>query len=217
MRSQTVSIAVIRRLPRYYRCLGTLLQEGHTRISSRDLANRLRLTASQIRQDLNCFGGFGQQGYGYNVEILRQEIGKILGLEQRHKTIIVGAGNLAHAFASHMHFVDAGFEVVAAFDRAEQMVGSTLAGYPIHGMDELDSFCRENGVDTAILCIPEEAAPVVLAQLSKAGIRGVWNFTNYDITAYYPDMVVENVQLSDSLMSLCYLLNERPGEEKAEK
>ena len=217
MRSKKVSRAVIRRLPIYYRCLGTLLREGHTRISSRDLANRLRLTASQIRQDLNCFGGFGQQGYGYNVEILRQEIGKILGLERCHKTIIVGAGNLAHAFASHMHFVDAGFEVIAAFDSAPQLAGGLLAGYPIHAMEELESFCRQNGVDSAILCIPEEAAPTVLAQLYKAGIRGVWNFTTYDIAAYYPDMVVENVQLSDSLMSLCYLLNERQDGEAEEQ
>ncbi len=207
-RNQYVSPAVIHRLPRYYRYLGMLLQEGCVRISSKDLAERMRLTASQIRQDLNCFGGFGQQGYGYNIEILRSEIGRILGLEQNFSIIIIGAGNLGRAFASHMPFADAGFHLSGIFDNNPDLIGQKMFGFSVMDSELLDDFCRQKKVDAAALCVPSAAAITLTKRLITAGVNAFWNFTNYDIGAYYADVHVENVHLSDSLMSLCYQLND---------
>lgn len=207
-RSQYVSPAVIHRLPRYYRYLGALLHEGYVRISSKDLAARMRLTASQIRQDLNCFGGFGQQGYGYNIEILRSEIGRILGLDQNFSIILVGAGNLARAFASHMPFADSGFRLIGIFDNNPELVGQKMFGYPVLSVEHLEEFCKQKQVDAAALCVPTSAASALTALLVSSGVTAFWNFTNYDIAAYHPEVHVENVHLSDSLMGLCYKLND---------
>ena len=213
-RNQRVSPAVIRRLPRYYRYLGVLLEEGCVRISSKDLAEKMRLTASQIRQDFNCFGGFGQQGYGYNVEILHSEIGKILGLEQDHPIVLIGAGHLGRAFASHMLFAAAGFRLVGVFDCDQARIGSKLTGYPISDVENVEDFCLTHHVTAAALCVPDEAAPSLVSRLHRAGVRAIWNLTTYDIAADYPDILVENVHLTDSLMSLCYLLNAKSNGEE---
>ncbi len=208
-RNQRVSPAVIRRLPRYYRYLGALLEEGCVRVSSRSLAERMRLTASQIRQDFNCFGGFGQQGYGYNVEILHGEIGRILGLEQDRPLVLIGAGNLGRAFASHMLFPAAGFHLAGVFDNDPERIGSKLAGHLVLDVADLGEFCLAHRVVAAALCVPDEVAPPLVGCLDRSGVRAVWNLTTYDIAADYPNMLVENVHLTDSLMSLCYLLNAR--------
>jgi len=214
-RNQRVSPAVIQRLPRYYRYLGALLESGCVRISSKDLAARMRLTASQIRQDFNCFGGFGQQGYGYNVEILHGEIGKILGLEREYPLVLIGAGNLGRAFASHMLFASAGFLLIGVFDNDQSRIGSKLAGYPICDVAKMEDFCLSRRVTAAALCVPDEASPALVGRLYRAGVRAIWNLTTYDIRADYPDMLVENVHLTDSLMSLCYLINAKNNGEDA--
>ncbi|MBR6735277.1 MAG: redox-sensing transcriptional repressor Rex [Oscillospiraceae bacterium] len=212
-RSQYVSPAVIQRLPLYYRYLGELLNEGCVRISSKDLAERMRLTASQIRQDLNCFGGFGQQGYGYNVEILRGEIGRILGLERDFSMIIVGAGNLGRAFATHMPFSEAGFHLVGIFDINPAIIGQKMLGITVSPSDDLEEFCAQHDIDAAAVCVPASAAASITDRLAACGIKAFWNFTNHDILAGHPNAFVENVHLSDSLMSLCYKLNDASIEE----
>ena len=199
-----VSISVIKRLPRYYRFLGELKEQGIVRISSKDLSNRMGFTASQIRQDLNCFGGFGQQGYGYNIESLYNEIGNILGVNSNRKAIIIGAGNLGKAVALHMSFEQRGFNVIGIFDRNPALTGQLLRGLPIRHTDGLYDFCRDNSPTVAVLCIPSSAAEVLAPQLVELGIKGFWNFSHYDISANYPNVAVENVHLSDSLMTLSY-------------
>ncbi len=199
-----VSISVIKRLPRYYRFLGELKEQGIVRISSKDLSNRMGFTASQIRQDLNCFGGFGQQGYGYNIESLYNEIGNILGVNSNRKAIIIGAGNLGKAVALHMSFEQRGFNVIGVFDRNPALTGQLLRGLPIRHTDGLYDFCKDNSPTVAVLCIPSSAAEVLAPQLVELGIKGFWNFSHYDISANYPDVAVENVHLSDSLMTLSY-------------
>ena len=207
-RSQYVSPAVIQRLPLYHRYLGELLIEGCVRISSKDLAERMRLTASQIRQDLNCFGGFGQQGYGYNVEIIREEIGRILGLDRDFSMIIVGAGNLGRAFATHMPFSEAGFHLIGIFDINPAIVGQKMLGITVSHSDELEEFCSRHNVGAAAVCVPGPDAASIINRLVACGVNAFWNFTNYDILADHPNAFVENVHLSDSLMSLCYKLND---------
>ena len=199
-----VSISVIKRLPRYYRFLGELKEQGIVRISSKDLSNRMGFTASQIRQDLNCFGGFGQQGYGYNIESLYNEIGNILGVNKNRKAILIGAGNLGKAVALHMSFEQRGFNVIGIFDRNPALTGQLLRGLPIRHTDGLYDFCRDNSPTVAVLCIPSSAAEVLAPQLVELGIKGFWNFSHYDISANYPNVAVENVHLSDSLMTLSY-------------
>ena len=162
------------------------------------------LTASQIRQDLNCFGGFGQQGYGYNVSALREEIGKILGLSLPKKTILIGAGNLGRAILAHMAFAEKGFSIVGVFDRDEDFSGEVLEGIPIRHTDELEQFCQKEKPTVAILCVPKMASQDLVRRLVELGIKGFWNFSHYDIGVYYPDVAVENVHLGDSLMTLCY-------------
>ena len=210
MSSKYISISVIKRLPRYYRFLGILKNAGMVRISSRELADRMGLSASQIRQDLNCFGGFGQQGYGYNIESLRNEIGKILGVDAGLKTILIGAGNLGRALAVQMEFEQRGFNLIGIFDKNEALAGQVLRGLPIRSAADIEDFCKENGVEVAILCIPyEEAVERTPLLIETCGIKGFWNFSHYNINEKYPRVIVENVHFNDSLMTLCYqVINE---------
>ncbi len=203
-KSAYVSAAVVRRLPRYYRFLCDLLDKGITRISSRELAEIMNLTASQIRQDLNCFGGFGQQGYGYNVDGLRGEIRNILGLDYGFTAIAVGIGNLGRAVINHMELATSGFELKAIFDKDIRLIGQTVSGRPVQPMEELENYCLEHRPDVAILCIPKEAAQQVAGRLISAGVNSFWNFSHYDISLDYPTAIVENVHMNDSLMTLCY-------------
>lgn len=203
MEDRGISQAVIRRLPRYYRYLGELLEGGVERISSNDLSKRMKVTASQIRQDLNNFGGFGQQGYGYNVKYLYTEIGKILGLEEDHTIIIIGAGNLGQALANYAAFEKRGFILKGIFDVNPRLEGVTIRGVPIRMMDELRSFVANNEVDIAALTIPKDKAVEVADMLVENGVRAIWNFAHIDLNL--PDnVIVENVHLSESLMQLSY-------------
>lgn len=206
MGNNIVSNSVIKRLPRYYRFLGEIKALGTERISSRELSEKMGLTASQIRQDLNCFGGFGQQGYGYNVTILQSEIGHILGLDTPKSTILIGAGNLGKAVTLHINFEAVGFRLIGLFDNKESVVGQVIKNLPVRNISTLDEFCRENLPEVAILCIPKDAAIGMSKQLVKLGIKGVWNFSHYDLAFNYPDIKVENVHFGDSLMTLSYKL-----------
>lgn len=208
MNTKYISDSVIRRLPRYYRFLGELKNLGLTRISSRELSERMGLTASQIRQDLNCFGGFGQQGYGYNIELLRTEIGQILGLDRPQNAILIGVGNLGRAIAQHINFETKGFHLIGIFDSKESLTGQMVGNLPIRSTSTLDEFCRENLPTVAILCIPKEAAENLSGQLIKLGIKGFWNFSHYDIAINYPGITVENMHFGDSLMALSYRLQD---------
>lgn len=202
--SKEISQAVIRRMPRYYRYLGELLDEGVERISSNDLSNRMQVTASQIRQDLNNFGGFGQQGYGYNVKYLYEEIGKILGLDCQHNIIIIGAGNLGQALAKYVKFEKLGFVITALFDVNPQLKGKSIRGIPILMQDELDTYCQEHRVDIAALTMPKSKADITAQHLVSLGIHAIWNFAHVDLNIKDEDVVVESVHLSDSLMQLSY-------------
>ena len=201
-----ISQAVIRRMPRYYRYLGDLLDEGVERISSNDLSNRMRVTASQIRQDLNNFGGFGQQGYGYNVQLLYDEIGKILGLDQQHNIIIIGAGNLGQALANYMKFEKLGFVITALFDVKPELKGKKVRDIPIYMLDELDEYCKNNKVDIAALTMPKSKADMIAKHLVEVGVNAIWNFAHVDLDIDLEDknVVVESVHLSDCLMQLSY-------------
>lgn len=199
-----ISSSVIKRMPRYYRFLSELENNGAVRVSSRELSERMGLTASQIRQDLNCFGGFGQQGYGYNVSQLRDEIGVILGLEENYKCIIIGAGNLGRTLASHMNFKKRGFRLSAIFDSNEAFAGQMVAGMPIRHISGLDDFCRLEKPSIAILCVPKAAAKPLGEQLSALGIKGIWNFSHYDFSGELKGVAIENVHLGDSLTTLSY-------------
>ena len=207
MSSNIISDSVIKRLPRYYRFLGELKAAGLTRISSRELSERMGLTASQIRQDLNCFGGFGQQGYGYNIELLQSEIGHILGLDKPKTAILIGIGNLGRAVTMHINFESKGFKLIGLFDSKESLVGQVIKNLPIRSTDTIDEFCKENLPDAAILCIPKNAAMVMADQLVGLGIKGFWNFSHYDLALKYPGVKVENVHFGDSLMTLSYRLH----------
>ncbi len=204
MSTKNISNSVIKRLPRYYRFLGELKSAGMTRISSRELSEKMGLTASQIRQDLNCFGGFGQQGYGYNVELLQHEIASILGIDRIKSIILIGVGNLGRAVAQHINFENKGFSLIGIFDGKESLVGQMVRNQPIRNINTLDEFCRENLPEAAILCIPEAAAPAIADQLIKLGVKSFWNFSHYDLALKNPDVTVENVHFGDSLMTLSY-------------
>jgi len=198
---------VIKRLPRYYRYLGELLGKGVARISSKDLSTLMGVTASQIRQDLNCFGGFGQQGYGYNVSELHKQIANILGLDRGYKTIIVGAGNLGKALAKHSNFRKRGFNLVGIFDADETLVGKEINGIAVQSSVAMDDFVKENKPDIAILALPKSAVEKEANRLVSLGVKGIWNFSYGEL--HLPDGVaVENVHLSDSLMTLSYKLTE---------
>ena len=216
-KSDTVSLSVIKRLPRYYRFLGELLKSGVNRISSRELAQIMRLTASQIRQDLNCFGGFGQQGYGYNVSALHGEIGNILGLNLGVKTILIGAGNLGRTIATHMDFENKGFDLIGIFDKNSEVIGRRVRGLPIRDVSDLAAFCQQYRPKMAVLCIPKEAAQEIADLLVGLGIRGFWNFSHYDLAVNYDSIVVENVHLGDSLMTLSYLVKDLAEKEASAK
>lgn len=204
MQEKEISQAVIRRMPRYYRYLGELLEDGVERISSSDLSKRMNVTASQIRQDLNNFGGFGQQGYGYNVKFLYEEIGKILGLNQKHNIIVIGAGNLGQALANYVKFEKLGFVITALFDVNPALEGVTVRGIKIHMLDELEDYCKDHVVDIAALTMPKEKADAIANRLVNLGIQAIWNFAHVDLDLIDKDVVVENVHLSDSLMQLSY-------------
>ncbi len=202
--SSGISPLVIKRLPRYYRFLEELLKEGKSRISSAELAKRMGLTASQIRQDLNCFGGFGQQGYGYSVVELKDSIAEILGIDKCEKAILIGAGNLGRAIGSHVKFEKYGFKLIGVFDKKESAAGLIINDVPVRHIKGLENFCRDNKPTTAILCIPKEEAKAVVEELISFGIKGFWNFTHYDIAVNHSGVAVKNVHLSDSLMTLRY-------------
>ena len=211
MAEKEISQAVISRLPRYFRYLGELRDAGVERISSQELSQLMNVTASQIRQDFNNFGGFGQQGYGYNVEYLYTEIGKILGLDKTHNLIIVGAGNLGQALANYMNFERRGFIFTGMFDNNPALYGKQIRGMYVRPMEEIAEFVRSNSVDIAVLTIPKNSAVTVAAQLAEVGIKGIWNFAHVDLAV--PDHVkVENVHLSDSLMRLSYMLGREDEE-----
>lgn len=203
MDDKVISQAVIGRLPRYYRYLGDLKDNGVERISSQDLSKLMKVTASQIRQDFNNFGGFGQQGYGYNVEYLYNEIAKILGLHYKHNLIIVGAGNLGQALANYMNFERRGFIVKGVFDINPELHGKQLRGIPVQPMENMEDFIKANNIDIAVLTIPKDGAVKTAEILVRCNIKAIWNFAHVDLNV--PDnIVVENVHLSDSLMKLSY-------------
>ena len=203
MQAKNISIAVIKRLPRYYRYLGELLAHDVVRISSKELSERMGVTASQIRQDLNNFGGFGQQGYGYQVEYLYTEIGKILGLDKKNKLIILGAGNLGMALVNSTGLQRRGFDVIGIFDVKSEVVGTTVRGIEISHIDTLEQFLQKNEVDMAVLTVPKTIAPALAADVVKWGVKAIWNFAPTDLQLP-EDVVLENVHLTESLMRLSY-------------
>ena len=214
MEEKEISQAVIGRLPRYFRYLGELKDDGVERISSQDLSALMKVTASQIRQDLNNFGGFGQQGYGYKVESLREEIGGILGVNQGHTVVVLGAGNLGCALIENFKFNANGFQLLAAFDINPAIVNTTISGVPVVHADRLEEYLRHNPVSVGLLTVPMAAAQAMADRLVRCGVGGIWNFTNYEISA--PEqVVVESVHFADSLLALSYMITqrERSGED----
>ena len=203
-----ISISVIKRLPRYYRFLQHLKENGIVRISSKELADKMGLTASQIRHDFNCFGGFGQQGYGYNVPELHGKIGDILGLNIERKTILIGAGNLGKAVCNKIFSVNSGFKLIGIFDKNEAICGNIIKGIPVRHIDYIENFCIDNRPVCAVVCIPSNDMKELTDILIKLGIKSFWNFSNYDIAMAHPEVLVENVHLTDSLMTLGYLAAE---------
>ncbi|MDD3919748.1 MAG: redox-sensing transcriptional repressor Rex [Eubacteriales bacterium] len=206
MKDSRVSEAVIRRLPRYYRQLELLAANTVDRISSSELAQQMNLNASQVRQDLNCFGGFGQQGYGYHVETLLKEIGNILGLNRHYKLVIVGAGNMGTALSNYEAFHKKGFDVTALFDIKESLIGTTIAGHPVLPVEQLESYIRDNDVDIGVICARRSAAQNIADTMVEAGIKAIWNYVPTDIHA---DVPIENIHVSDSMLVLAYRMNEK--------
>lgn len=207
MESKEISQAVISRLPRYFRYLGELKDEGVERISSQELSTLMKVTASQIRQDFNNFGGFGQQGYGYNVQYLYSEIGKLLGLDKTHHLIIIGAGNLGQALANYINFERRGFLFEGIFDQNPTLHGKKIRDMEVQPMENLELFVKENDIDIAVLTIPKGGAVKVAEELVRYGIKAIWNFAHVDLNV--PEGIqVENVHLSESLMKLSYNLRE---------
>ncbi len=199
-----VPTAVIKRLPRYHRYLGDLLAEGKLRISSAELSKIMNVTASQIRQDLNCFGGFGQQGYGYNIKYLYGKISELLGVTEGYTAVIVGTGNLGRALASTNMFRRRGVTRLALFDNNSLLVGTEVYGIPVYHVDTLYEFCKENRVDIGVLTVPKAAAYKVAEIMAEAGVKGIWNFANMELSLDNKNVIVENIHLGDSLMTLCY-------------
>ncbi|HHY79799.1 MAG TPA: redox-sensing transcriptional repressor Rex [Thermoanaerobacter sp.] len=202
-----VSMAVIRRLPRYHRYLEELLKNDVKRISSRELSERMGVTASQIRQDLNNFGGFGQQGYGYNVEELYNNLTKILGLDKTYNTIIIGAGNLGQAIANYTSFEKSGFNLKGIFDIKPRLFGLKIRDVEVMDVETVEDFIARNKIDIGILCIPKDNAQYTADRLVRAGIKAIWNFSPIDLKVP-DDVILENVHLSDSLFTVSYRLNE---------
>lgn len=216
MYEKEISLAVIKRLPRYYRYLGELLENDVVRISSKELSEKMQVTASQIRQDLNNFGGFGQQGYGYNVEYLYTEIGKILGLDRKYNLIIIGAGNLGQALANYTDFERRGFLIKGIFDVNPRLEGISIRGNEIRMMETLEDFVKNNNVHIAALTIPKAKAPQVAADLVSWGVKAIWNFAPTDLNLP-KNIMVENVHLAESLMRLSYNLKAREEQENEEQ
>lgn len=210
MKKGKISNAVIRRLPRYCRSLKGLQREGVQRISSSALGKSMGLTASQIRQDLSCFGEFGQQGYGYNVDTLYQEIYEILYLHKKREAVLVGVGNLGRALIRNFDFEDSGFHLAAAFDTRPELVGSEINGVPVISAQELEHYLETNDVAVAVLTLPAQYAQATADLLMEHGIRGIWNFTNFDfeVSEKHSDVVVESIHFSDSMRVLSYLISE---------
>lgn len=211
MRRKNVSDAVIRRLPRYYRYLDDLHNKGIVRISSNSLGNKMGITASQIRQDLSCFGEFGQQGYGYQVDELRAEVGKILGVNNHYHIIIIGVGNLGHALMQNFRFLDSGFTLDAAFDVSPTLIGTEIVGVPVLAMEELESYLAQHHVDVAVLTVPRTVAQQTADRLVASGIRGFWNFTNVELSSEAEGVCFEDVHFADSLLTLSYRIAEHPA------
>ena len=209
MKKENISDAVIRRLPRYYRQLTDLCNRGVVRISSHSLGQEMNITASQIRQDFSCFGEFGQQGYGYNVEELKAEIGHILGVDNDHHLIMIGVGNLGHALLQNFPFSQCGFSVGAVFDVSPAVIGATVNGIPVYAMSELDSFLRDHTVDVVVLTIPQSVAQDTADHLIDLGVKGFWNFTNIELSSQLPDVQFENIHFADSLLTLSYRIANR--------
>ncbi len=210
---ENVSSAVIKRLPRYFRYLRILIREGKSRISSAELSKRMNITASQIRQDLNCFGGFGQQGYGYNVNYLYARICELLGVSAGFQAVIIGAGNLGRALAKNEMFEKRGVDVVAIFDNDENLVGQNVNEIPILHIDEFERYTATHTVDMAVLTLPKEHALEMAQRVAETDVVGIWNFTGQELDCLDSDIVVENVHLGDSLMTLNYRIMSKNNEE----
>lgn len=209
MKKDKISSAVIRRLPRYYRHLDELLRNGTVRISSSSLAKSMGLTASQIRQDLSCFGGFGQQGYGYNVERLRAEVADILGMNRDHTVAILGTGNLGRALMENFPFKSNGFRLVAAFDVDPHLVGRELSGTPVYHVDTLEEYLKADPVSVCVLTVPAGVAVQTARRVAGCGVTGIWNFTNVELPQQdMPGVQVEDVHFADSLLTLSYMISE---------
>ena len=206
MKRENISDAVVRRLPRYYRQLSELCAHGAERISSHALGREMGITASQIRQDFSCFGEFGQQGYGYRVKELCEEIGRILGLDKNRRLVLVGVGNLGHALLQNFPFAKCGFSVGAAFDVSPAVVGSRVNGVAVRDMREIDAYLKESPADVAVLTVPQSAAQGVADRLISLGVRGLWNFTNAELSSPEPEVIFEDIHFSDSLLTLSYRL-----------
>lgn len=215
-RFSNISMAVVRRLPKYHRYLGDLLLNDIRRVSSQELSRITGFTASQIRQDLNCFGGFGQQGYGYNVDELYKEIGKILGLDRIYRTIIIGAGNLGRAIANYTFFEESGFKLYAMFDNNPKKIGDTVKEHEVRSIEEVESFIKENEIEIAILCTPKEGTQQIAETLVNCDIKGIWNFAPVDLKLD-SNVIIENVHLSESLFTISYLLKEQEEIKKKKK
>ena len=205
---EKISSSVIKRLPRYYRFLRELEKEGITHVSSNELAKRMRSTASQVRQDFNCFGEFGQQGIGYSVEELRDEIAGILGVKCHYPAILIGAGNIGTAIANQVIFDNKCFDLVGVFDKDENKIGKKIGDISIMSTDDIESFCEKTPVIAAIFCVPKSAVEALSERLYDIGIRSFWNFSHYDLNMKFDNVIVENVHISDSLMELCFRLNQ---------
>lgn len=215
IKASNVSNNVIRRLPRYLRKLDDLSESGVERISSKELGQQLGLTPSQIRQDFSCFGEFGQQGYGYNVAALREQIAAILGMDRGFKAILIGVGNIGHALMDNFCFSDWGFHLTAAFDIKPELIGTVFQDVPVFSMNSLRDFIWDNPVDVAVLAVPKEAAIPVTRTLTGCGIEAIWNFTNVELTEPNSATIVENIHFSDSLLALSYFVAERKDENAA--
>lgn len=209
MKKENISDAVIRRLPRYYRQLTDLCSRGVVRISSHSLGQEMNITASQIRQDFSCFGEFGQQGYGYNVEELRTEIGHILGVDNDHHLIMIGVGNLGRALLQNFRFSQTGFTVDAAFDVSPTVIGTTVNGVEVYSMDTLEEYIRTHDIDVVVLTIPQAVAQETATHLIDLGVHGFWNFTNIELSSPNPDVKFENIHFADSLLTLSYRIANR--------
>ncbi len=208
MKKEKVSNAVIRRLPRYYRTLDILYREGMVRISSSALGNSMGITASQIRQDLSCFGEFGQQGYGYNIADLRREISEILGMNFGYTAVLLGAGNLGRALMNNFEFGKNGFVLSAAFDTNPSLIGTTINNLPIYDQRELDAYLSSHSISIGVLTVPQSVAQAMTDKLVAGGVKGIWNFTNTEVDVGDSGVIVESVHFADSLLALSYLISD---------